>query len=64
MTRLSIIKAGLVLAAALAAPAVTAQLPPGAPVPPGAPFTPPVDPARAFLFAHMTKEHSAPSITR
>lgn len=27
------------------------------PTPPGAPFTPPVDPARAYLFAHMTKEH-------
>ena len=25
--------------------------------PPGAPVTPPVDPARAYLFAHMTKEH-------
>lgn len=41
---------GRALLAAILATAVAAQSPPGAP------FTPPIDPDRAFLFAHMTKE--------
>ncbi|MCW4463683.1 glycosyl hydrolase family 43 [Sphingomonas sp. BT-65] len=43
--------AGLVAIATLAAAPVSV----GQDVPPGAPETPPVDPARAYLFAHMTK---------
>lgn len=46
-------RVALALAGALAMLATTS----GAQVAPGGPVTPYVDPARAYLFAHMTKEH-------
>ena len=36
---------------------VSAEVPGPGTVPPGAPETPYVDPAKAYLFAHMTKDH-------
>lgn len=48
----SLVMAALALAAA---PAALGQVG-GLDVPPGAPETPPIDPAKAYLFAHMTKE--------
>lgn len=44
----------MTLRALLASLALAAAAP--AQVPPGAPFTPPVEPDRAFLFAHMTSQ--------